>query len=190
MVFQMIKNKGFTLIEVLVTVIILSISLLGLVALQSVSNFSTYEARQKTIAVYVANDLMERIRVNKSSWMNIIIAAGENGMSDNTENQSYPSSQPSCSEDDNLNDCSDENRMNDDLFKWKSVMEQSINGTSLYSPVGCINAVKITGKEAATIQIVISWQDKEELKDSADITQISCGAVGRKHRQFVLESTL
>lgn len=182
--------NGFTLIEVLVTVVILSISLLGLVALQSVSNFSTYEARQKTIAVYIANDLMERMRVNKISWMKNITLAGVGGLSRITTDGAYPSSQPSCSQDNNLSDCNDLNRINDDLFKWKSVMTQSVTGTSIHIPVGCLLATKVGTTESAQIRIVISWQDKENLRDSADVTQITCGDTGARHRQFVLRSTL
>ncbi len=42
-------QSGFTLIEVLVTAIILSVSLLGLVGLQGISKYSSYEARQNTL---------------------------------------------------------------------------------------------------------------------------------------------
>lgn len=182
--------KGFTLIEVLVTAVILSASLLGLAALQSVSNFSTYEARQKTIAVYIANDLMERMRVNKAAWMKNISPTGNTGLSRITTDGAYPSSQPSCSQDNNLSDCNDLNRMNDDLFKWKGVMTQSVSGTSIHTPVGCLLATKVGTTESAQVRIVISWQDKEDLRDSAALTQITCGDTGAKHRQFVLRSTL
>lgn len=55
---------GFTLIEILVTVIVLSIGLLGLAGLQAVAlkfNSTAYQRSQATILIY---DMIEQIRVS------------------------------------------------------------------------------------------------------------------------------
>jgi type IV pilus assembly protein PilV len=57
-------QQGFTLMEVLIAVLILSIGLLGLASLQANglrSNFSSYARSQ---AVVLANDMADRIRAN------------------------------------------------------------------------------------------------------------------------------
>lgn len=57
-------ENGFTLMEVLIAVLILSIGLLGLASLQANglrSNFSSYARSQ---AVLLANDMADRIRAN------------------------------------------------------------------------------------------------------------------------------
>ncbi|MGL5201861.1 MAG: type IV pilus modification protein PilV, partial [Aeromonas veronii] len=61
-------ERGFSLLEVMITAVILSLGLLGLVALQTHSKFASYEARQRTIASWLANDMVERVRINRDSW--------------------------------------------------------------------------------------------------------------------------
>ncbi len=61
-------QRGFSLLEVMITAVILSLGLLGLVALQTHSKFASYEARQRTIASWLANDMVERVRINRDSW--------------------------------------------------------------------------------------------------------------------------
>lgn len=58
------KNGGFTLIEVLVTVAILAISLLGLAFLQAQGLKFTGDAYSRTQASFLAYDIMDRIRAN------------------------------------------------------------------------------------------------------------------------------
>jgi len=58
------KNDGFTLVEILITVLILSIGLLGLAGLQvrsMKSNHSSYLRSQATIMAY---DIIDRMRAN------------------------------------------------------------------------------------------------------------------------------
>lgn len=62
----MSKQTGFTLIEILVTVIVLSIGLLGLAGLQAVAlkfNSASYQRSQATVLIY---DIIERIRANQN----------------------------------------------------------------------------------------------------------------------------
>ncbi|MCP5158556.1 MAG: type IV pilus modification protein PilV [Gammaproteobacteria bacterium] len=59
------KQNGFTLIEILVTVVVLAIGLLGLAGLQAISlryNSTAYQRSQATILAY---DIVERMRASK-----------------------------------------------------------------------------------------------------------------------------
>ncbi|MGI0117287.1 type IV pilus modification protein PilV [Zooshikella sp. RANM57] len=59
-----IKNQtGMSMIEVLVTIVITSVALLGLAALLTKSMQSTFDASQRTTAVWAANDFVERYRM-------------------------------------------------------------------------------------------------------------------------------
>lgn len=60
------KHRGFTLIEVLVALIILSVGLLGLAALQTRANQAEVESYQRAQAMLLANDIADRIRANSS----------------------------------------------------------------------------------------------------------------------------
>lgn len=58
------KQSGVTLIEVLVTLLITTIGLLGLAALQLGALKATSESAQRSQAVWLIQDLVERIRAN------------------------------------------------------------------------------------------------------------------------------
>lgn len=58
------QESGFTMIELLVTLIILSIGLLGLAALQANSMTNNHNAYLKSQATILANDMSDRLRAN------------------------------------------------------------------------------------------------------------------------------
>lgn len=60
-------NKGLSLIEVLVTVVITSIGLMGLVSLQMQAVRATNDSGNRSQAVWIWNDIANRIRANKES---------------------------------------------------------------------------------------------------------------------------
>ncbi len=64
--FQKIKHlNGFTLLEVLVALLILSIGLLGLAALQANTLKINHGALQRTQAIFLTYDMMDRLRANR-----------------------------------------------------------------------------------------------------------------------------
>ena len=60
------KNQGSSLLEVLISMVILSIGLLGLAALQMASQKNNHSAQFRTDAVIQAYSLIDKMRVNKS----------------------------------------------------------------------------------------------------------------------------
>ena len=63
---DMTNQNGFALFEVLITVIIMAIGLLGLAALQVTSLKANHGALQKTQATFLAYDMVDRIRSNRN----------------------------------------------------------------------------------------------------------------------------
>ncbi len=61
---QINHSKGFTLIEALVTVIVMSIGLLGVAALQNTGVKLTYDSYLRTQSALLASDLFDRMRAN------------------------------------------------------------------------------------------------------------------------------
>jgi type IV pilus assembly protein PilV len=61
------KQNGFTLLEILVTLVILAIGLLGLLSLQMVSLKNNHSAQQRTTAIVHAYDILDRIRLNRTA---------------------------------------------------------------------------------------------------------------------------
>ncbi|MDH3509833.1 MAG: type IV pilus modification protein PilV [Gammaproteobacteria bacterium] len=58
------RQSGFSLVEVLVTLIVTSVALLSSATLQLQSKRSMYDSAQRTTAAHMANDLFSRMRAN------------------------------------------------------------------------------------------------------------------------------
>lgn len=61
------RQRGVTMIEVLVSVLILSIGLLGLAALQSSSLQFNHSAHMRTVSNNLAYDMADRMRANREA---------------------------------------------------------------------------------------------------------------------------
>lgn len=61
-----LRQRGVTLIEVMVTIVILAFGLLGLAGLQSKLNVGTLESYQRAQAVILLNNMAERINANRA----------------------------------------------------------------------------------------------------------------------------
>jgi type IV pilus assembly protein PilV len=59
------KNNGFSLLEVLISVFILAVGLLGLASLQMNSLKNNHSAQYRTSATVLAYDLIDRMRLNR-----------------------------------------------------------------------------------------------------------------------------
>lgn len=59
-----VSQSGFSLIEVLVAIVILSLGILGLAGLQATSIRNTSASGQRTIAINLAADIADRMRAN------------------------------------------------------------------------------------------------------------------------------
>ena len=59
--------RGFTLVEILVTLVVMSIGLLGLAALQLTSLKANHGSASRTQAVYLVYDIIDRMRANSNA---------------------------------------------------------------------------------------------------------------------------
>jgi type IV pilus assembly protein PilV len=59
------KQQGLTMIEVLIAMVILAIGLLGMESMQVMSLQDTGNSGYRSIGIYLANDMADRIRANK-----------------------------------------------------------------------------------------------------------------------------
>lgn len=70
------KNAGFSLIEVLVTIVILMVGLLGLAGLQSRALTAQMEAYQRSQALILLKDMADRINANRKNAASYVAALG------------------------------------------------------------------------------------------------------------------
>jgi type IV pilus assembly protein PilV len=67
-----IRARGFTLLEVLITMIVLAIGMLGLANLQSKIHVTEIESYQRAQAVLLLQDMIDRINANRLSAANYV----------------------------------------------------------------------------------------------------------------------
>jgi type IV pilus assembly protein PilV len=81
--------EGFTLIEVLIALIILSIGLLGLGLLQANSLKASFSADQRTQASNLAYQMVDMMRANRTSAYEYTYVTGQQGTQDPTICSTY-----------------------------------------------------------------------------------------------------
>ena len=61
------KNAGFSLIEVLITMIIILVGLLSIAALQAKAQIAEFESYQRAQGLIFLSDIMDRINLNRET---------------------------------------------------------------------------------------------------------------------------
>lgn len=192
------SQQGFSLLEVLIAAVILAVSLLGLISLQSFSYYTTYESRQNVQAIYAAQDMVERLRLNRAAWLNSHLASPSSTYSASVGTDQSVLSAPSCmvSSSGEMSCDGDSDKISYDLFVWQSQLSgSSVSGNnSFIKPVGCIELVRDSNstKSASLIsaKVIVSWQDKEDASDASKANGNSCGVTGARNRQLVVSTLL
>ena len=121
--------QGFTLIEVLVALLVLSVGLLGLASLQANGLRMNYSAYTRTQAVLLANDISDKMRANPTQ-----IAAGK------FNNVTGPSANPDC-----VNSaCAPDEIADYDISNWYLGMQQELpNGTGTITRNGILFTITV-----------------------------------------------
>lgn len=167
------QQRGFSLIELLVTLVIFSVGLLSIAGLQTVSKQANFEALQRTTASQVAYGLLEDMRMNGDA-IAIYTTAGELG---NGSLGAEPA--PNCS---GTAPCNPAQKAAHDLWVWEQIIDGNLEtnagaGTGgLMQPTMCINGP--AGGDAGIYQVTITW------RGTAAITNVSasaCGSAGGKY---------
>ena len=116
-------NKGFTLIEVLVAILIFAIGMLGMAGLQLKAHQSTSFAHARTTATLAASGLVERMRAN-------IAGTNAGNYAYVSDVDGLPAAVPACNQ---IAGCGGANLMaQNDLREWLLSIDESlpiINGT-------------------------------------------------------------
>lgn len=129
-------QSGFTLLEILVSIVVLSIGLLGLAGLQALSLNNNQIAYYRSIASQQAYDMADRIRANSAG----VIAGAYNGIT-----ATIPAD-PDCI----TNVCSPQNMAVADHAQWNAS-----NQRLLPSGIGTV-----ANGAGGTFVITVSWTEK------------------------------
>ncbi len=137
------KARGFTLLEVLITLIIMSIGLLGLAALQISSLRNNHSAEHRGQATELARSMSDRMRANA------FYVRALNGGLYGTLDEKTATETTSCSA---LNPCASDILAENDLFEWNRFIEAVLPG-------GDASIARTGDGSTAVYTISVRWLD-------------------------------
>ena len=185
-------QSGFTLIEALVAAFILAVGIMGIVSLLSISKVSQHESIQRTRAVVLAGDILERIRRNPAgmSVYNVGLSAPLGDASRGTEPV------PNC----HSATCSKTELAAHDLWTWERLLDGAsaivTDGgaptVGLSDVSACIDFTADDGRQnTGIVDVVIQWQGLQETADAVISAGTVCGdatAEDTTRRQVIVNS--
>ncbi|TNE92930.1 MAG: type IV pilus modification protein PilV [Gammaproteobacteria bacterium] len=158
------SSAGVGLIEVLIAMLVMAVGILGFVGLQTTAKRTGYEAMQRSTAVYLINDVLERMRSNSPA------VYGGNYSVSNLGNASRGNTAPGCLD---TSSCLSSEIASYDLWEWEQRLDGAVEGGrgGLVSPRGCINV------NDGFITVAIAWRGYSEGVDPNNAEDIdNCGA--------------
>jgi len=142
-------KNGFSLVEVLITLLILKVGLLGVLASQTLALKQLQNAIQRTQAVLLASSVVNDLQANP------ILASM---LSAPLNNESMPPAAAICNEE---NVCSEEQLAANQIVAWLQRIG-STDSSYLIAPAICVS------QSAAGAEVTISWLQRES---APNITQ-------------------
>lgn len=191
---SMMRNRGFSLIEIMISGFILALGLLGLAGMQSMAVKSSVEIQQRNLANSLLIDITERMQLNQE-WL-----------SDANNNYAIASlsqaslAAPVCVGDaGTFTNCTGEDIKNNDLYEWKQkFLGAAINAGNdaqggLIEADACIAVRSDAGSDGELVEIVISWFSTVQTQDAAANAAASdlvstCGNASSSRRQVSIET--
>lgn len=165
-----VSQKGFSLLELLVALVVFSIGMLAVAGLQTVSKQANFEGAQRTTASQIAYGLLEDIRTNADA-VDIYRAAGVLG---GGSRGGEPA--PNCSVG---AECNAAEKAVHDLWFWEQMIDGNLEtsagvGTGgVMMPALCIAGPAVGG--AGVYQVTIAWRGTASITNSVNN---ACGALG------------
>ena len=178
-----INHRGFSLIEAMITLFVLTTGLLGVAPSQGIAKKSAYESNQRTLASFIAMDIAERLRLNRQELIDTPALYAV----DSVLTASTTLVDPRCTA------CGAQQQREKDLLRWASLLtgehvsqdNRAIGG--LKQADACIDYNATNGK----VLIVISWQGRQSLLDGAtshSSFEANCGIANNQRRQLILRT--
>lgn len=144
------KYKGMTLLEVLISVVILAISLLGIASMLMVSNKANNSSYAKLQAVQAVYDIFDRIRANSEAAL-----SGSYNIS-NIGSNGYPTSVSAPSVLCNASVCNPSQLAQYDTWYWLTrVVSQLPNGS------GSVTSALSGVAGNTVITVTVQWDDSK-----------------------------
>ncbi len=192
------RSRGATLIEVLIAVLVLAVGILGLMGLQINGKRTTYEALQRSAAVNLAQDMINRMRANPNVAPTITFLDDEYDTGADYDNGGVGGGQVATPAVDCAEagaGCTRAQLAAFDLATWEADLDDAVTSNGLINPTGCID-VDITAANGSLITVMVAWESRVDLDQTAVVARmpaaLECGGkygTDDLRRQAVVIST-
>ncbi len=157
------RECGFSLIEVMVTIVIVSFGLLGLAGMMFSSLTAGQVSMSRSVAVNLSNEMADRIR---SNWK--AVKAGK--FNDVTEAH-YADPGTACSSACITGVCDPETQAELDKCLWKKQVGKQLPGGLATIAVDASNVSCVTPSAACSFNVTVSWNESGYRAADADNAQ-------------------
>lgn len=137
---NMKNSQGFTLLEVLITLVILAVGLLGLAGLQATGLKQNHSAYMRSQATQLAYDIADRMRANMTAVDSYL-----------TTDPSSASAQPNCM---TTTGCTPAQMAENDLYEWNLALTDALPPSPLHSAT--------ISFDTGVYTISITWDDNRD----------------------------
>jgi type IV pilus assembly protein PilV len=165
-------QHGISLVEVLVTVLVLSIGVLGVSGLGAFGKRATFEAVQRSTAAELAYALLEEMRANKAALTTVYLIAGELG-------RGSLGAEPATTCDSLGAGCTAAEFATHSLWAWERMLDSGWETAGGNDTGGLLDATACiagpAGGGAGVYSVTIVWRGTTEMTDPAVNV---CGAAG------------
>jgi type IV pilus assembly protein PilV len=155
------KNQhGFTLIEVLIATLVMTVGILGVAAMQMVSFQTNQSAYARSHATFLAQDMFDRMRANTDGYRSTTVYDTVD-----TSNTSTIPSSPNCVA--TANGCSATQMAQQDLREWAAHF-YNVESVDDYRPT-LPNGVGTITRDGTTddFTVVVSWDERDWNSDGS-----------------------
>lgn len=180
---------GFSLVESLMALVVFSFGALGVAGMQNIAMQSGHDSMQRVQAVFLANDILERIRSNPTALDSYDADTDVDG--DNTDWEILGGgTQRTPGVDCTTSICTNTQLATYDLWAWEqaidgaAVTKQSQNVGGLVQPTGCIRQT-----QDGRFEIAIAWLGRREQANSSiaqDCTVANRYGANHERRRVIL----
>lgn len=175
------SQRGFTLLEVLIGVIVVSVGMLTVAGLQMASVKSNFDGIQRTTATLLAQDLASRMRTNRGELATFLVQPSQ-PLGGKASPPTEPT--PNCSS--AVNACNAFQLARHDLWLWEQALDGAAEtvteaGTprqtgGLVAPSACVDGPP--GGTGGLYRIVIAWRGVSPISSTPAAglpTALDCG---------------
>lgn len=136
------RQRGVSLLESLVALLVLALGVLGMLGVQLKALSDNQNASQRTVAIRLANDLFERVKAN---------SVGVTGIASYSLGSSWTAlSAPASAQQCDANPCTPAQQATFDLWAWQTLVRNTLpggNATTFISP-----------SDGEQLGVMVSWR--------------------------------